>query len=80
MDLSQVSEQTEEICLEYIKKETNPYEEENKINEVINIKSQFKDKITLENMEGLWSRGYNLFIVYGKNHSIIHELTIRQWS
>ena len=66
--------------LEYIKKETNPYEEENKINEVINIKSQFKDKIILENMERLWERGYNLFIVFGKNHSIIHELTIRQWS
>ncbi|HPD74333.1 MAG TPA: hypothetical protein PLX95_03560 [bacterium] len=66
--------------LEYIKKETDPYLEENQINEVINSKSQFKDKIILENIENLWGRGYNLFIVFGKNHSIIHEITMRQWS
>ena len=65
--------------LEYIKKETDPYLEENQINEVINLKSQFKDKIILENIENLWGRGYNLFIVFGKNHSIIHEITMRQW-
>jgi len=66
--------------LEYIKKETNPYEQVNQINEIINRKSQYKDKITLENIKRMWDKGYNLFIVFGKSHSIIHELTMREWS
>jgi hypothetical protein len=66
--------------LEYIKKETDPYEELNVINDVINAKSQYKDKVILSNMERLWKKGYNLFIVFGKPHSIIHEITIEKWS
>jgi hypothetical protein len=66
--------------LEYIKKETDPYQNINVINEIINAKSQYKDKIILSNMERLWKKGYNIFIVFGKPHSIIHELTIRKWS
>jgi hypothetical protein len=66
--------------LEYIRKETDPYQEINEINEVINIKSQYRDKVTLENMKRLWGNGYNLFVVFGKPHSIIHQITIDQWS
>lgn len=65
--------------LEYIKKETDPYGEEDIINEIINLKSQYKDKIILTNIGRLWKKGYNLFIVFGKAHSIIHELTIKNW-
>lgn len=66
--------------LEYIRKETDPYQEINEINEIINIKSQYRDKVTLENMKRLWDNGYNLFVVFGKPHSIIHQITIDQWS
>lgn len=65
--------------LEYIKNETDSYQQVNQINEVINIKSQYKDKMTLNNIERLWDKGNNLFIVFGKPHSIIHEMTMRQW-
>jgi len=86
-ELSNISKCYQEISgveldynnLEYIKNETNPYQEINIINDVINTKSQYKDKVTLQNMERLWDKGYNLLIVFGKTHSIIHEISIREW-
>jgi len=65
--------------LEYIRKETDPYLEINTINEVINTKSQFKDKITVKNTKDLWDKGYNILAVFGKSHAIMHEISIKEW-
>ena len=58
----------------------NPYLKNNLINKITYKKSSYRDKYILEKIKQLWQQHYSIFIIYGKNHAIAHELVINSWS
>lgn len=62
-----------------IMRAANPMYDLSEINEIARKSSHIRNIAILDCIEGYWSGGYNIFIVYGASHAVMQERAIKDF-